>query len=107
MSVIVQFTIFPMDVEGSLAPYVARAVAIIRASGLPFALGPMGTTIEGTWDDIMKVVNDCREDLESDCGRVYLNLTADCRKGRSNGMASKVASVLAQERKPPDDADML
>jgi uncharacterized protein (TIGR00106 family) len=107
MSVIVQFTIFPMDVEGSLAPYVARAVAIIRASGLPFTLGPMGTTIEGTWDDIMKVVNDCREDLESDCGRVYLSLTADSRKGRINGMASKVASVLAQEHKPPDGADTL
>ena len=107
MSVIVQFTIFPMDVEGSLAPYVARAIAIIRASGLPFDLGPMGTTIEGDWDDIMKVVNDCRKDLESDCGRVYLNLTADCRKGRSNGMASKVASVLARERKPQDDEGRL
>ena len=37
-----QLTIFPLNKgEGSLAPYVARALRVIRESGLPYVLGPM------------------------------------------------------------------
>lgn len=95
MSVIVDFSIFPMDKEGpSLSPYVARALNVIKGSGLNYKLGPMGTSIEGEWDEVMKVVDACYRELDADCDRIYMNIKVDSKKGRTHGILSKVESVL-------------
>lgn len=101
MSVIVQFSIFPLHAQGSLAPYVARAVAVVRASGLPFQLGPMGTVVEGEWGEVMAVIDACYRELEPDFDRIYVSFTADSRRGRQGGMTSKVASVKDCSRDKP------
>jgi len=98
MSVILDFSIFPMDKTGSsLSPYVARALNIIKESGLEHTLGPMGTCIEGEWDDVMAVVDACYRELQPDSDRIYINLKADCRKGRTDGMSAKVRSVREKQ----------
>lgn len=97
MSVIIDFSIFPMGNEDhSLSPYVARAINIINASGLNYKLGPMGTSIEGEWAEVMKVVDACYRDLEKDCDRIYINLKVDSKKGRTHGILSKVESVVTK-----------
>ncbi len=93
MSVIVEFSIFPMDKGESLNPYVARALKIIQDSGLPYELNPMGTCVEGEWSEVMSLVDCCFQALEKDCNRINLSLKADYRKGPSGRMKSKVASV--------------
>jgi uncharacterized protein (TIGR00106 family) len=93
MSVIINLSIFPMDKGESVSSYVARAVNIIKESGLQYNFGPMGTSIEGEWDEVMGVVNRCFEDLKKDCNRIYLNLNADYRKGAPGRIKSKVTSV--------------
>lgn len=94
MSVIIDFSIFPIDKAGqSLSPYVARAIDIIRDSGLKHKLGPMGTSIEGEWHEVMAVVDACYKALAQDSDRIYMNIKADYRRGRSDGMDSKVQSV--------------
>jgi uncharacterized protein (TIGR00106 family) len=93
MSVIVEFSIFPMDKGVSLSPYVARALKEIQDSGLPYELNPMGTCVEGEWDEVMSLVDRCFQALEKDCNRINLSLKADYRKGPSGRMKSKVASV--------------
>lgn len=93
MSVIVELSIFPMDKGESLSPYVARALGVIRESGLPHELGPMGTCIEGEWDEVMAVVSACFKELEKDCARVSVNLKADYRAGAAGRMAAKPRSV--------------
>lgn len=95
MSVIAQLAIFPLDKTGSLSPYVAKAVGIIKASGLPHALGPMGTCIEGEWRDVINVVERCFQALQADSDRVYLTLSVDYRAGRTDGLTTKTASVAA------------
>ena len=70
MSVIVNLAIFPLDKGEELAPYVAKAVEIIRCSGLPHALGAMSTSIEGEYDAVMDVVRRCFMALREDCDRV-------------------------------------
>ena len=52
---------FPLDKGESVSPYVARLVRVIRESGLPHKLGPMGTSIEGEWHQVMAVVTHCFE----------------------------------------------
>ena len=93
MSVIVEFSIFPMDKGESLSPYVARALKIIQDSGLPYELNPMGTCVEGEWNEVMSLVDRCFQALEKDCNRINLSLKADYRKGLSGRMKRKVASV--------------
>ena len=93
MSTIVEFSIFPLDKGESLSPYVARALKLIQDSGLPYELNPMGTCVEGDWNDVMALVNRCFEALEKDCNRITLSLKADYRKGPAGRMKSKVVSV--------------
>lgn len=93
MSVIVELSLFPMDKGQSVAAHVARAVGVIRQSGLPHQLTPMGTCIEGEWDEVMAVVDACFKAVAEDSERVYLTVKADWRKGRSGGLAGKTASV--------------
>ena len=93
MSVIVEFSIFPMDKGESLSPYVARAVKLVQESGLPYELNPMGTCVEGEWSEVMALVERCFQALEKDCNRISLSLKADYRRGPSGRLKSKVASV--------------
>jgi uncharacterized protein (TIGR00106 family) len=93
MSVIVEFSIFPMDKGERLSTEVARALQIIKDSGLPYALNPMGTCVEGEWKEVMAVVDHCFHELQKNSDRVYLALKADYRKGPAGRMKSKVESV--------------
>jgi uncharacterized protein (TIGR00106 family) len=93
MSTIVHLSIFPVDKGEHLSAYVARAVGIIRESGLPYKLGPMGTSIEGEWPAVMDVVNRCFGELQRDCGRIIVNIKADYKKDADGRMDAKVASV--------------
>ena len=93
MSVIVELSIFPLDKGQSVGAYVARAVKIIQNSGLAYTPGPMGTSIEGEFDQVMDVVRACFKDLQADCERIYLNVKADYRKDKNNRMGAKVRAV--------------
>ncbi len=93
MSVILEFSIFPMDKGASVSPHVAKAVKIIRDSGLPFKFGPMGTCIEGSWEQVSEVAGQCMAAMQVDSERVYMSMKADWRKGRTDGMKSKTQSV--------------
>lgn len=93
MSAVLDFSIFPMDKSGSLSPYVARAIRIVRESGLPYVFGPMSTSIEGEWDEVIAVVSRCREELAKDCRRINVSIRVDWRDGPSGRLVEKVRSV--------------
>jgi uncharacterized protein (TIGR00106 family) len=93
MSVIVDFSLFPLDKGESLSPYVARSIKIIQESGLPYEFRAMGTSIEGGWEEVMAVVNRCVETMQQDCNRIVLSLKGDFRKGPSGRLQRKVESV--------------
>ena len=93
MSVIVEFSIFPLDKGESLSAYVARALNLIQESGLPYELNPMGTCVEGEWTEVMNVVDQCFQELQKDCSRISLALKADYRKGPPGRIKGKVESV--------------
>jgi uncharacterized protein (TIGR00106 family) len=93
MSVIVELSIFPMDKGQSVSSYVARAVGIIASSGIAYSMGPMGTSMEGEWDEVMGVVTRCFEELRQECERVYMVIKVDYRRGAPGRLDAKVASV--------------
>ena len=99
MSAIVEFSIFPMDKGESLSPYVARALNMIQESGLPYELNPMGTCVEGEWNEVMSLVDRCFQELQKDCNRINLALKADYRKGPAGRLKGKIESVKEKLKK--------
>lgn len=93
MSVLIDFSIFPIGKNETVSPYVSRAVNIIENSGLTYKLGPMGTAVEGEWEELMAMVTRCFNDLKKDCGRIYMSLKVDYRQDGTNRIETKVKSV--------------
>lgn len=82
-----------MDKGESVSQYVALAVEVIDQSGLSYKLGPMGTSIEGEWRQVMEVVNQCYERLAQDCNRITCTVHMDYRRGHSGRLEAKVRAV--------------
>lgn len=100
--VLVEFSMFPLDKGESLSPYVARLLDIIDKSGLPYRLNPMGTVLEGDYDQVMAVIRQCFKALEKDCNRISMTLKMDYRKtdqSRLESKIQKVESILKRELK--------
>ena len=93
---IVNFTIFPIGKGESLSSFVAEAFKVIENCGLPHEHHSMGTNIEGEWDEIMTVVNDCRKKMLESADRIYLAITIDERIAKTNRMSKKVQSAKAK-----------
>ena len=75
----------------------ARILTIVDESGLfDYRLNPMGTVVEGEWDDLLKLLTRCFRALEKDSGRISLQVKFDHRKGSEPRMESKVRSVQAK-----------
>lgn len=91
--VLLEFAMAPRGHEQSLSADVARIVDIIDRSGLPYQLTPMGTIIEGEWEQVMGVVTACFEAMKADCPRIGTNIKIDYRAGPAGRLTSKVASV--------------
>ena len=90
---IVAFSVTPLGVGEDVAEYVADAVRIVRASGLPNRTDAMFTTIEGEWDEVMAVVKDAVDAVAARAPRVSLVLKADIRPGVTGALTAKVEAV--------------
>jgi uncharacterized protein (TIGR00106 family) len=92
-TMLVEFSFVPIGAGTSLGGQIAEVLKIVEESGLPYKLNPMGTVIEGGWDDTMDVIRKCHESLMGHDERVYVTIKIDDRKGRTGMMESKVRSV--------------
>lgn len=93
MSVLLEFSMSPIGKGESVGKYVARSLAIIDRSGVPYRLNPMGTVLEGSWEEVMGVVKQCYARMSKDCGRISCSIKIDARRGNGGRIASKIASV--------------
>ena len=98
MSVLLEFAMFPTDQGESVSAYVSRVIEMIRETGIPYQLTPMGTILETeTLEQALAVVQQAGAVLgQAGCNRIYSSLKLDIRKGKSNRLQGKVASI--QER---------
>lgn len=91
--ILAQFSMFPLGKGESLSAYVARSLKIVEASGLAYRMGPMGTTLEGEWDEVMGVIRRCYEAMAADCNRVECSIKIDARKGPGGRLTKKIKTV--------------
>jgi len=91
--VLLEFSMSPLGKGESVSKYVSRSLDIIDKSGVSYRLNPMGTVLEGEWDEVFGVVRQCYERMKKDCNRISCSIKVDFRKGHSGRLVSKVASV--------------
>jgi uncharacterized protein (TIGR00106 family) len=90
---LVEFSIIPIGVGSSLGAHLAEVLKIVDASGLPYKVNPMGTVIEGEWDEIMKLVKKCHKTVMKTGERTITTISIDDRKGKPNRIEEKVKSI--------------
>ena len=97
---LMEFSMIPLDKGSSFSQYVAEILSVVDESGLDYRLNPMGTVVEGTWEDLLKLLNRCFNTLEKDCNRISLQVKFDYRRGVSGAIEGKLRSVESAACRP-------
>lgn len=87
------FSVSPLDKGESVSEFVAPIIDIIEKSGLPNKTNPMGTVVEGPWDEVMALIKKCHDAVLSDSARVITNIKIDDRPGKPNRLEGKIKSI--------------
>ncbi len=90
---IAEFSISPAGKGVGVSEYVARCLDLVDRSGLAYRLNPMGTVVEGPFDEVMALIAKCHKAVAADCERVSTVIKIDDRKGARNQIEEKVAKV--------------
>jgi len=91
--VLAEFAMFPTDKGESVSKYVSQVIDTIDKSGLNYKLTPMGTVIEGEWDEVFGLITQCFKILEPQANRIYSAIKVDYRKGNESRMTSKINKI--------------
>lgn len=91
--VLAEFSIVPLGSGESVGHYVSRAIEIVAQSGLDYRVNPMGTVIEGSWDEVMALIKRCHDEILKDCGRVLTRVVIDDRPAGGRRIEAKVSSI--------------
>lgn len=97
---IVEFSISPIGVGESLSRYVAKVIDLVDKSGLPYLLTPMGTIVEGEWDEVMELIKRCHHLMREMAPRVATRIYIDDRPGRKGLLEYKTKSVEEKVGRP-------
>ncbi len=87
------FSIVPIGAGSSIGDQLAVALKIVDESGLPYKVNPMGTVVEGEWEEIIALIKKCHDEIMKKEERVLITINIDHRKGKPNRIEEKVASV--------------
>ncbi len=90
---IAEFSISPSGKGVGVSKYVARCLDLVDRSGLAYRLNPMGTVVEGSFDEVMALIAKCHKAVAADCERVSTVIKIDDRKGARNQIEQKVTKV--------------
>jgi len=94
---IAEVSLAPLGEGTSVSRYVARAVSIIRESGLRYEFHAMGTNLEGEFDRIMEVVKACRDAMiDMGARRVLIRMYIDDRRDKPSSIEGKKSSVASR-----------
>lgn len=88
-----EFSIIPIGAGSSIGDQLAGVLKIVDASGLPYKINPMGTVVEGEWDEVMKLVKKCHDIVMKSGERAITSISIDDRKGKPNRIEEKVKSI--------------
>lgn len=91
---LVEFSIVPIGTgSSSIGDQLVEVLNIVDKSGLPYKANPMGTVIEGSWDEVFALIKRCHKKIMRSGERAITTITIDDRKGKPNRINKKVESI--------------
>jgi uncharacterized protein (TIGR00106 family) len=98
MSVLLEFSIFPLDQGESVSREVSQVLEMIRKSGIDYQLTAMGTLIETEKvSQALAIVDQAAALLsQAGCRRIYSTIKMDIREGKEHRLDAKRHSIQAR-----------
>jgi uncharacterized protein (TIGR00106 family) len=93
MSVMAEFSVVPLGSGASLSSLIARVMQIVAKSGIRYKANPMGTVLEGSWEEVMGVIKQCHDEVMKNAERAVTSIKLDDRKGKDARLEKKLGSV--------------
>ncbi|PVI01499.1 hypothetical protein DM02DRAFT_654381 [Periconia macrospinosa] len=92
---IADFCLIPLGTPtASVSKEVAQVQRLLQKSGLVFHLHSAGTTVEGSWDQVMKVIGQCHAMLHANgVVRIQSDIRVGSRTDKKQGFRDKVEAV--------------
>jgi uncharacterized protein (TIGR00106 family) len=89
---LVEFGIHPTD-TAHMSGEIARIVEVLENSGIEYRLGPMGTAVEGDWDQVMAAIRKCHKVATENHTRVITTIMIDDQKDQPHHLDEMVLAV--------------
>ncbi|OQY38782.1 MAG: hypothetical protein B6226_03095 [Candidatus Cloacimonetes bacterium 4572_65] len=100
-NVICDLVVVTYDIGPSLSPFVAKVIDVINSdTKTEHVLTPMGSVIEGQFDDVMALVREIFFKFAPEYERLGITIKIDFRASKQNRIKGKVSSV--NEKLNPD-----
>ena len=96
LTVLAELCIIPLQTKkNSVAKEVAIVQKILEKSGLNYVMQSFGTNIEGKWSDVMKVIQQCHQELHYKYGvpRIFNSIKLSTRIDKKTSLQSKLDRV--------------
>ncbi|TKA24347.1 hypothetical protein B0A50_06817 [Salinomyces thailandicus] len=102
-SCIADFCLVPIGTPtASVSKEVASVQRLLKRSGIQYSMHSAGTTIEGTWEDCMRIIGQCHTMLHANgVVRIQSDIRVGSRTDKKQTSDDKVAAVnklLAEDR---------
>ena len=98
-----ELEIIPLGTNSaSVSDLLVQVAKLVDQSGLDYRVGPMGTVVEGDWDQVMALAKRCHHAMLESAPRVMTTVRLDDRKdkpGRGR-IVQKVQSLEAKVGRP-------
>ncbi|OCK85611.1 hypothetical protein K432DRAFT_317992 [Lepidopterella palustris CBS 459.81] len=95
LACIADFCLIPIGTPtASVSKEVAEVQRILKKSGLSYSMHSAGTTVEGSWDEVMKVIGQCHAMLHTNgVVRIQSDIRVGTRTDKRQTFEDKVAAV--------------
>ncbi|MEW8029478.1 MAG: MTH1187 family thiamine-binding protein [Candidatus Thiodiazotropha sp.] len=95
MSVLLEFSVFPLDRGASVSKEVSQVIEMIDSAGIEYQLTAMGTLIEtSNITQALAIVEKATQIIhDTGCQRVYAAVKIDSRPAREHGLQGKIQSI--------------
>ncbi|TGO35856.1 hypothetical protein BHYA_0144g00250 [Botrytis hyacinthi] len=92
---VADFCLIPIGTPtASVSKEVAAVQRLMKASGLSYSMHSAGTTVEGTWDEVMRLIGQAHTLVhQNGVLRVQTDIRAGTRTDKEQHFAEKVAKV--------------
>ena len=90
---LVELSVNPLGRGTHLSHDLAEILKLIDDSGLRYCLTPLGTCIEGDWEELMALVKSCHEQARSLSSHVLTTLRLEDEEGATDKINENIGSV--------------